>query len=350
VFVTADHEASAGRDLSDVVAVERGKKSMNTEIIGRAFIIGNGRCGSTLLSELIAKQPETLAIQEFAGGGNFDEGPEEALTGAAYWNILKKPSIAMSTLFRIDAQPSEVRYPSNGRWADRLTQLPRILITTLPAISSDPDALFDSLSHRVANFPVQKMARHHLMFFDLLATMTGRRRWVERSGGSSLFAPFLLREYPTATFIHLTRGLTASARSMSRHPSFRLYDLRVEFVGACGFDPYTDRPRPDVQVPEHLQRYLPERLTADALAERGRNEERFRFLCAFKSNIAEQAFLDSPPKALLRVRYEDLVAEPIAQLSRIGEYLEFDDWRDWAARAAPGVVDPRNRKEGGTGR
>ncbi|MEO3747652.1 sulfotransferase domain-containing protein [Plantactinospora sp. B5E13] len=311
---------------------------MDTPVSGRSIIISNGRCGSTLLSDLIAEQPDTLSAQEFFMSVAPWARSAEVLTGAAYWTLLSSPKAELATLFRIGLPPKEVRYPRTGRWAGRMTELPRILAITLSKISADPDRLFDQLAERVPEFPTQPVGAHHQMFLDLLAVMIGKRRWVERSGGSSHVAPYLLRAYPTARIVYLTRNPEDVARSMSRHPSFQLIQLRVEFLGRCGLDPF--RVEPGQPVPEELVRYLPDRLTAELLHERGRELRRYLGLCAFMSSQAEQALADDPPRHLHRIRYEDLVADPVEQLGRLGRFLEFEDWAEWASRVAPRVVAP----------
>jgi putative sulfotransferase len=219
-----------------------------------------------------------------------------------------------------------------------MTELPRILVITLSKLSTDPDALFDRLAAIVPDFPTQSVGEHHQMFLDLLAELTGRRRWVERSGGSSNIAPYLLRAYPAARFVYLTRNWEDTAQSMSRHPSFQLIQLRVEFLGRCGLDPF--RLQPGQQVPEDLRDYLPDRLTAEGLRERGRDVRRYLGLCAFLSNQAEQALIELPPEHLLRMAYEDLVEEPVAELERLGAFLDFADPVGWARSVAGRVVAP----------
>jgi putative sulfotransferase len=311
---------------------------VDSPISGRWIIISNGRCGSTLLSDLIAEQAETLSVQEFFMSVAPWARSEEVIGGGEYWSMVSSPKAELSTLFRIGLPPKEVRYPKDGRWAGRLTELPRILAITLSKISDDPDGLFDLLATRVPDFPAQSVGQHHQMFLDLLATLTGRHRWVERSGGSSHVAPYLLRAFPSAKVVYLTRNREDTARSMSRHSSFQLIQLRVEFLGRCGLDPF--RVQPGQAVPEDLADFLPDRLTAEALQERGLDIRRYLGLCAFMTNQAEQALTDNAPEHLLRMRYEDLVAEPVAELGRLGRFLEFDDWSAWADRMAGRVATP----------
>ncbi|MEU7873536.1 sulfotransferase domain-containing protein [Dactylosporangium sp. NPDC049140] len=300
-----------------------------------AIIINTGRCGSTLLSDLIAEQPDTLSVQEFLMWVPWTAGAE-VLTGAAYWWTLSSPSTQLATLFRIGLTPSEVRYPAHGRWAGNLTELPQILATTLPKISADPDGLYDTLAELVPKFPAQPLARHHRMFLDLLTSLTGRRRWVERSGGSSNIAQCLLQNFPDAKIVYLTRNWTDTAESMSRHSCFQLMQLRVESAGRYGVDPFEITP--GQLVPAEVERYLPGRLTAETLRERGRDVRRYRGLCAFLASQAEQAIADARPRHLLTMAYEDLVDDPPAQLGQLGRFLGLEDWQQWADRVAGSVV------------
>ncbi|MFI6823418.1 sulfotransferase domain-containing protein [Micromonospora sp. NPDC050187] len=306
----------------------------------QAIIISTGRCGSTLVSDLIAEQPDTLSVQEFfVPVGSWIED-KERLSGAEYWSRLSEPNPALSALFRIGLPPPEVRYPENGRWAGNLGELPRVLATTLPKISSDPDHLYDTLAELVPGFPAQPVAQHHQMFLELLTSLTNRRRWVERSGGSSHFCLSLLKHFPAAKIVYLTRSWADTAESMRRHSYFQLLELRMNAFRRYGLDPFeiaADQP-----VPEEMKRYLPGQLTAQTLSERGGDIGHYLVLCAFLANEAEQAIADAGPRELLTMTYEDLVDDPLTQLSGLGRFLGFDDWAQWAHRVV-GSVETRPR-------
>ncbi|WP_432843323.1 sulfotransferase domain-containing protein [Dactylosporangium sp. CA-092794] len=300
-----------------------------------AIIISPGRCGSTLLSDLLAQHSGTLSAQEFFMWVPWPAGGE-ALTGPDYWSLLSRPHVQLATLFRLGLAPSEVRYPAGGRWAGDLAGLPLILTTTLPKISADPDGLYDTLAGLVPRFPAQPLVDHHRMFLDRLASLTGRRRWVERSGGSSNIAPHLLRHFPGAGIVYLTRNWADTAESMRRHSCFQLMQLRVECAGRYGVDPFDVAP--GQRVPAEVEPYLPHRLTAETLAERGRDAGRYRGLCAFLAGQAEQAIAEARPQRLLTMTYEDLVDDPPGQLGRLGRFLGLEDWPEWADRMAGSVV------------
>lgn len=304
----------------------------------RAIIISNGRCGSTLLSDLIVEEPETCSVQEFFMSVAPWNRSTEVISGPAYWDVLSGPKEELSVLFKIGAPPKEVRYPADGRFRDDLVNLPRILAITLAKLTDDPDALFDSLGEKIVKFPTQSVGAHHQAFLDLLAEQTGKKRWVERSGGSSQVAPFILRSFPSAKIVYLTRNWRDTAKSMSKHSVFQLVQLRVELMGRYGIDPF--RLTEGQQVPDEMQPYMPENLTAELLDERGKDPARYMHLCAFMSSQAEQALADSPPAQLLTMSYEDLLIDPVGQLTNLGTFLDFEDPAGWAKSVAHRVKSP----------
>lgn len=316
----------------------------------RCLILSSGRCGSTLLSDLIAADPETLSVQEsLINIGRDLWNSDDKMTGSEYWSVLGAPSLQWETTVRIGAIDPEVRYPATGRWGGDLAALPPIARVTLPAISADPDSLFDLLGARVPDFPPQTLTQHHVMFLDLLASLGQRRRWVERSGASSALASPLLKKFPFDKVVYLTRELADTAVSMSRHSSFQFAIIRTELFFQCGFDPYIESTRPrargsDRQTPPKMQRLLPEQLTSTTLTERGGQVEQHKLVWLGMSYVAETALTEHPPRQLLRMRYEDLVAAPEEQLTRLAEFLGFADPAGWAARSAGQVR--RSRRPG----
>ena len=313
----------------------------------RCIILSSGRCGSTLLSDLIASDAETLSVQESLGSlMSAPWGLGEEISGSQYWDLMSVALPQWKAAVRIGAIPAEFRYPERGRWAGELSRLPDVCQITLPAMFDDPDSWFDLLAGRVPQFPVQTLGRHHQMLLDLLASLQGRRRWVERSGGSSGMADSLLQEFPVAKVVYLTRNAADTALSMSRHPTYRFSVIRMELLKYCGFDPYNEHfascPRAgDKRIPDELRCLLPEQVSLQVLADRGGNVEQHKMLYAFLMYIAERALAEHPPRHLLRMRFEDLVAEPAEQLTRLGDFLGFADPAGWAARAADQVSRPQ---------
>jgi putative sulfotransferase len=316
-----------------------------------SIVINSGRCGSTLLSRLIAQEPETLSASESLGPirDRLRRQTTGEITGASYWAIMSDTRNRVTPMLRLGITAEQFCYPDDGRYAGDVTTVPPILRITLPFLSADPDGLFDQLAERVPHFPRQPILQHHKMMLNLMANLTGRRRWVERSGASSIVASPLLFAFPEAKIVYLTRNIADTARSMSRHPAFQLAEVREWFRLQYGADPWTpdgQNALPDAaEVPEKMRRLMPGRITKEALMDVMIGDiGRFEALASHMHGSAEQALADMKPRHLHRLRYEDLVARPLDELTKLGEFLEFADPHQWAARTANQVSrSPRTR-------
>jgi len=315
------------------------------------IVINSGRCGSTLLSRLIAEEPETLSASESLGPirDRLRHQTTREITGASYWAAMSDRSNRDQPMLGLRITPEEFCYPDGGRYAGRRTTIPPILQITLPFLSADPDALFDQLAARVPHFPRQSVLQHHKMMLNLMTNLTGRRRWVERTGASSLLVRPLLRAFPEAKIVYLTRNIADTARSMSRHPAFQVPQVRAWFTERYGADPWTPGGQdalPDpAEIPEEMRRLMPGRITREALTDvMTRHIGRFEALVAHMHGSAEQALAGMKPRHVHRLRYEDLVARPLDELTKLGEFLGFADPSRWAARTANQVSrSPRTR-------
>ncbi|HEV2371821.1 MAG TPA: sulfotransferase [Streptosporangiaceae bacterium] len=304
-----------------------------------AIIISTGRCGSTLLSDLISEEPETLSVSELSLiiRPFMVLAPRTELSGDWYWAILSHPFRRGPLMARVAGRPAEFRYPENGRYD--WTEVPTILAMTLPSVSADPDHLFSVLAEKVPRFPAQPTGAHHRMLLNLLTQLASRRRWVERSGGSSVAAEQLLEEFPEARIVYLTRDVADTARSMSRHPASQLDVVSREFLMRCGIDPYggwlgLGKPLDISEVPEDMRHLMPDQLTAAGLREFGGNISHHEATCVEAMRTAERALATKKPKHVHRIRYEDLQDRPYDELAKLGEFLGFRDPSGWAVAVA----------------
>jgi putative sulfotransferase len=362
-FPYLTHPAEFGRHLMPFLAAHTGQKQQAKRAaaieptanpgeptvagvpdLERCVIISTGRCGSTLLSDLIAEDRETLSVYEslLPIMAPLTLMPVTEFTGAEYWAMLSEVEPPGSPLLRAGVFPAEFAYPSNGRWpADKAAMMPPILHVCLPKISAVPDQLFDTLAVNVPRFPTQPLGLHQRMLLDLLTAMHGRRRWVERSGGSAAAAYSWLAACPDAKVIYLTRNLSDTTRSMSRHPAYQLNAIKAEFRRRYGGEPYTKELAnavPDAaRLPEEMRRLLPGQLTERTFQELDLGPEVYETICTQMNHSAEQALAELRPRQLLRLRYEDLAAEPVDELTKVGAFLGFTDPPGWAARTAPRV-------------
>lgn len=317
-----------------------------------AFVVGTGRCGSTLLSNALALDPDTLSLSELFFCLHPDAFPPGVISGPKLWEILSARSGAVRVLMDIGAEPPEFLYPlREGHRFSRSNGVPRVLCVTLPAICDDSDSVYDRLAETVPSFPEQTAAEHYHQLFTQLAHWLGRSRWVERSGASGFFADQLVKNFPGGKFIHLTRGTEATAQSMAKHSVFRFIALRMEFIRRCGadvFDSQGDLPGDLPDASSDLADLLPGRLSRESLATWEPGINTFRMLVGFQRNRIKAALkrLPDPEEQVLIVRYEDLLDNATPEFERIAGFLGLAHPPEWAKQAAALVRRPSAGSQG----
>jgi putative sulfotransferase len=315
------------------------------------FVVGTGRCGSTMLSSMLRKHPTILSISEFFSvvteGGRLTESfSSAAIDGRRFWAMISATAPLMTFVLRNHIRYDECIYPCDSPSArfSRQTGVPNILVTTLPHLTEDHDGLFDELQQEVSSWPSAPIGKHYDHLFAWLAEHFGKRLWVERSGAGLGVVDQLMTTFPDAKFIHIARDGRDAAISMKNHPSFMLNVAISMLAQFLGVDPFnsTDRSRID-RVPAELLSFLPERFTAGAL-----NDFQFPIQLAAGNWIDQIANgLDSlrklPPDRLLTLRYEDFLADPKHQLDTLAAFLG-EDYVDekWSAQCAATVRKPRS--------
>ena len=74
------------------------------------FAVSTGRCGSTLLSDMLRLNDSILSLSEFFGlllSGPFPEGE---ITAQRYWELLSTPHPFVSSAYRVGAPIEEFLY------------------------------------------------------------------------------------------------------------------------------------------------------------------------------------------------------------------------------------------------
>lgn len=201
------------------------------------IVVGTGRCGSTMLSDLFAVHGDVLSLSEFFACLSPLAFPDGPVSGTEFWRILAEPRLKPNVLIRHGAAPDEFRYLEQDR---RFTgkAVPAISLVTLPALVSDPDALYDELEKTVPGWAAAPVRVHYRCLFEWLADRLARDIVIERSGGSLRFLPRLAECFPDAKFVHVYRQGADCALSMSRHPSFRLTAAIEMLRPYIGVDPF----------------------------------------------------------------------------------------------------------------
>lgn len=293
------------------------------------FVVGTGRCGSTLLSTMLGEHPEVLSVFELLNGldvtRRFDAVP---VPGEAVAELLAADQPFIDAVVARGYRPPEVTYPfERGRYR-RGAPMPWVLVSCLPRFGDDPDALFDEVLEFCRKLPPRSMADHYRSLFAWLGERLGRPHFVERSGSSIEYLGELRKAFPDARFVHLHRSGPEVALSMHAFPAYRLPvallyadDLGIE---RPALEEFHRPPRPDDRIsrilaepppPEIFGRYWNDQIQRGLDGARGLGPDR-----------------------LLEVRFEDLVRRPAEELRRIAEFFELPEPRGpWLERAAARV-------------
>jgi len=296
------------------------------------FVVGTGRCGSTLLSRMLATNAKILNVFELFSGldtsfrftGRPVPGPE-----LAHHLRLDHPMLTM--VMKRGGEVPEVVYPfgEKGFRYRPGDPIPWALGIAIPRISDDPDALFDEILARVEATPAQPLAKHYRDLFDWLAERSGRTCWIERSGTSIDYLGDLVRFFPEARFVHIHRDGLEAALSMREYAVLRVAVAVMN--GLAGQIDYTH---------EALNRLEREDGAAiDRLLATRPPIELYGKYWSDQIQSGEQARRKLPPEVFLDVRFEELVTKPVEVLSRITEFLDLprDDGTGegaWIERAA----------------
>lgn len=339
-----DDRSAVGEDRSavgeDPAAAGKGGSAAPAPV----FIVGTGRCGSTMLSDLVRRHPDLLSLSEF-WPGTFTWPPlrGDRLTGEAVFRRLNELPPGGRTLMENGLFIPEFRYRPGPGARYRAEAVPPILCITLPHLTDAPERLWDELGPLLRARGVDSLGAHYRFLFDHLARRFRKRVWIERTGASLLFVPHLARLFPEARFVHLFRDGPDTALSMREHHFFRIRLGAARWLRRVGLDPF--HPAHWVGTSPWLPAF--ERLRFRFFS-RSRYERR-RFppeaFGWFWSGMVERGldYLgELPPDRVLAMRYETLVESPRTELRRflafVGEEFANDDWlREAAAipRARP---------------
>jgi hypothetical protein len=301
------------------------------------FIVGTGRCGSTLLSRMIAECPAVASLFEVLNGLDVARRfQREPLEGPAFAALVTAEQPFLTAVLRRGYPVEEVIYPfGRGRFR-RGEPMPYVAGACLPRLSADPDALLDELVAFANAQSEAPPARHFERLFAWLAERHGRALWIERSGSSIEYLPALADAFPEARFVHLHRDGPETALSMREHHAYRLPISLLYRAPVEGGRPATDfgpldfaaEPRPE----DPISRILAARPPAEYFG-RYWSDQLLRGLAARERLGARY----------LAVRFEDLVADPRAELARVADFFALPDgaWRERAAALVRGAPPAR---------
>jgi hypothetical protein len=300
------------------------------------LILSTGRCGSTMLTDVLNVHPRILSVSEFFSAYQLSAFGKRRPTGEDMWRLYsvqsRRTKLALRETFH------ELLYPFGDPKARyTLRTIPPIMAITLPNLTDHYEDLYEELEPVVRAQPRQSPAHHFRRTFGWLCERFDRDVWIERSGGSLLVAPLLLRNFPEARVIHVYRDGRATAVSLSGHPAFRGLLAKARKIRSLGVDPVKSMPL--------VQRFNRLGYWMDNLVDRFIDHEKLPYddvsladFAAFWSGLIEigdRAFRHLPADRLLNVKFEDVQIEPRRQLQRIIRFIspELDDeaWLDVAS-------------------
>lgn len=309
------------------------------------FVVSTGRCGSTMLSNMLRLNPDIVSLSEFLSLLMPEPLPSRELDAAAYWRLLTEPWTFFRQAYRIGVRVPEFLYrPGPGSRFTAAGGIPPIMVTTLPHLSGDPEELYDEVKAFVAGLTPASAAAQHARLSGWLCDRLGARAWVERSGSSLLYLSQLVDAFGDAKFVHLYRDGRECAYSFSRHPLYRLGALSAVLQKRLGMSPYMDDDEPPEDVPLDLRPFMPETFDHDAF-------ERFEVPLAETGRFWSDMIMPGldvlaglPPARVLQLSYEDLVADPKQALLRLTRFWGLPDvdprWLEDAAQ----LVEPRSSR------
>ncbi|MAG34470.1 MAG: hypothetical protein CL908_26665 [Deltaproteobacteria bacterium] len=306
------------------------------------FVVGTGRCGSTLLSRMLAMNGEVLNLFElFSGIDQFFRFETRSVAGHELADQLRRDHPMLTMVMKRGGEVPEVVYPFDEAGSRYVLgdPVPWALAIAIPRISDEPDILFDRLLERVEAAATQPLARHYREIFDWLVQISGKSCWIERSGSSIDYLGDLVDFFPDARFVHIHRDGPEAALSMREYAVLRVAVAVMN--GLAGEIEYSHEglerlEREDgAAIDRLLATRSPIELYGKYWSEQILNGERAR------QNLPAEAFLD--------VRFEDLVTRPHDELTRIAEFFDLprddgtgpDAWIERAAALSRGM--PRLR-------
>ena len=322
------------------------------------FIVGTGRCGSTLLSNMVRQHPTCLSISEFFGvvlDVGFQIEPffsSTPINGEEFWRLVGTCYPRQTLLLRDGLMPEEAIYPFDKSCRyNQQTGLPPILIIMLPHITDEPDALFDELDSWVLQRPTVSAVEHTQAMFQYLAERFGKTHWVERTGAILPLVQHLIDSFPEARFLHLVRDGRNCAISMNKQTTFRMMYIWNQHLHLLGVDPMNMDDRTGIaNLPEELRRLLPENFTAEAFWDYKIPPSVFGNLWSEMIASGLSVLRELPEERVLTLYYEDFLTNPVPQVTALAEFLDEDvlttpEVKKWIQQSAEMVGQPREKWE-----
>ena len=297
------------------------------------LVLGTGRCGSTMVSNLLNAHPRILSLSEFFSYVGMDAFRLTNPTGDQLWQIYSRQRPRTRLMLRESYE--ELLYPVDGP-GQRYTRhdVPPILCATLPHLTEQYEALYEELESFVRAQPQQPTFLHFRNLFAHLCQRFGCHVWAERSGLTLLAGSRLLRQFPETRVIHIYRDGRETAASMSRHYLFRMIvatfkRLRM-FRLFLATMPLMSKGGPSENIASLMEAVIPRLVRYETLPFDKLKTTDFAAFWNALIALADRVLGELPPSRLLSLKLEDIQAEPESHLRRLVRFidpaLEDEDW------------------------
>ena len=310
---------------------------MKTERISPppVLVLSTGRCGSTMLSDVLDTHPDVLSLSEFFASVGLKAFARKRLNGKALWEICRRHSPGLRALLAGEGR-DRTFYPFDAPGA-RFTpeNVPSMLCRTLPRLTPDFESLYDELESVMLARPRAALGDQYRFMFDWLRERLGRRVWVERSGGSLVFGLALMRLFPEARVVHIYRDGRDTALSLRQHPAFKSGPAVARNMQRRGVDLYGGDPLRGLSVFTLLMlRFVNVKKMAgggETLGVEAYGDMWSRMI------LSSRAYLSSlPPERFFALRYEDMLQRPREKIRELIDFIDpslvDDAWLDEVAR------------------
>jgi hypothetical protein len=280
------------------------------------FVVGTGRCGSTLLSLMLAEHRDVVSLHECFTGLDWSRRFAEGLVmGDDLATLIGAEQPVTTAVLARGHTSDEIQYPFGTPNVRHVVgdPVPWLSITMLSRLTDDPDTWYDEMMAFARSQPSATMADHYRALFDWVTARAGGSEWVERSGSSLDYLGDLAVLYPNARFVHIHRDGHEAALSIRSHPFFRL--------GVAMFmDLFPDIDDPEAAVTAVIDTPPPCWAVGQYWSD--------QVLRGFRA----LPLLDRAQ--FLQVRFEDVVTAPAAALAEIAAFFELSRDPDFIARGS----------------
>jgi len=301
------------------------------------FIVGTGRCGSTILSKMMNLHPDVAVFSEFLIAMDFTKKfGERQVSGDELADIIDCGVAAGSGAFKkivahlvtpeVVFEGGVTSLPKDAsKYRDNV--FPDMLLLPLPHLFDEPAEVFEELVKFARAQPVRALSQHYLAIFEWLTRKAGKTIWIERSGGSIAWMSEMIDLFPDAKFLHLHRNPLDVALSMQRHNHFRVRAFKYFDLQTAGGVRWSDLDGSD------LNNNLPTSPRLKAVMEHDVPLEYFLEDVSESILRGMKEVKRLSPSQYSEISFEQIMLDPVASLKTIADFFELAPDATWFGNA-----------------